>query len=487
MPVMDPDEIVNDPLWAMQQAVEGMLREHFKMLPVIVQSGDGHTMVAQSAIAFNVTQPDGSVKATNMAPIHAPIKFAGGGGVSATHPVCKGDEGCVIFADRNHDAWHQKGGENNTPVDARTHNPSDAHFFAGGRSDPRKLNPAPSSTSHQTRGDDGNHVSDVHPANGVSHASTAKVSSVAGGASGSGTLHTPGSLIKNSARILMNSVKIPGFPSPGTTIAGNLAVATKPLGAIGPMASAIASKMTSILSGGAGAVMANPIAAATSALSGAATSGAASLTSALGGAAASTVAAMTGGSGLTSALSALTTHANNISGVSVPTGGAPGLSDILNHADAVTNYFGASPPSSVSMSSVLAPLTSSPTLATMLASANSVVAQVLAGTMTDAAGAAAITALTSQINTLITGSLGAVSTLQAALPAMANAMAVASAASSLNPAMNALSSALATSGSQMADLTTAAQAAVTPTDAEKGHATSFPDASAGQQGATGGY
>ena len=486
MPVMDPVEIVNDPLWAVQQAIEGMLREHFKMLPVIVQSGDGHTMVAQSAIAFNVTQPDGSVKPTNMAPINAPIKFAGGGGVTATHPVTQGDEGCVIFADRNHDAWHQKGGENNAPVDARTHNPSDAHFIPGGRSDPRKLNPAPSSTSHQTRSDDGNHVSDVHPQNGVSHASTAKVSSIAGGASGSGTLHVPGSLIKNASRILMNSVQIPGFPSPGQTIAGNLAVATKPLGAIGPMAAAIASKMTSILSGGAGAVMANPVAAATSALSGAVTGGAASLTSALGGAAASTVAALTGGSGLATALASLTTHTNNISGVSVPTGGAPGLSDVLNHADAVNNYFGSSPPSSVAISSVIAPLDPA-TPTAMLASVNSIVAQVLAGTMSDASGAAAINAITAQANALVTNSTGAISTLMAAIPAMSNAMAVASAASSLNPAMNALSSALATAGSQMASLTSAAQAAVAPTPSEIGHATSFPDASAGQQGATGGF
>lgn len=164
---MDIAERVDDLTNAVRLAVQGELRAVWKVMPVIVQSGDGHTAVLQPAISGIVKAPDGTI--TNPAlPVlsDTPIHFTGGGGVSSTHPVSEGDEGVVIFTDRAQDTWHQSGGVNNAPIDDRSHHMADGRYIPGGRSDPRKLANV-SQTEHHIRSDDGKHTLAHSPTNGT--------------------------------------------------------------------------------------------------------------------------------------------------------------------------------------------------------------------------------------------------------------------------------------------------------------------------------
>ena len=154
---------------AVQDAIDGALANVWTVIPVIVQSGDGHTATVQPAIKGIVKMPDGTITNPAMPLLQdLPIHYAGGGGVSSTHPVTQGDEGVVVFTSRNQDSWHQSGGSENLPVDKRTHHLSDGRYIPGGRSNPRKL-PNVSSTSHQTRSDNGKVTIDTHPTGGITH------------------------------------------------------------------------------------------------------------------------------------------------------------------------------------------------------------------------------------------------------------------------------------------------------------------------------
>lgn len=186
---MDVSERIDDFTQAFQTAMEGILRGVSKAIPVIAQASDGHTVSAQAVTSVGLKQPDGSIIQTALPPFaDAPAHFPGGGGVTHTHPIAKGDEGVMLIVDRNQDSWHQNGGANNAPVDDRAHHLADCRYLPGGRSNPRKLDPPPSSSSSQSRSDNGNHVVDVHPQNGVHSASTVKIAQTSGGSS---TVHTP--------------------------------------------------------------------------------------------------------------------------------------------------------------------------------------------------------------------------------------------------------------------------------------------------------
>lgn len=199
---MEISERIDDITDAVRAAIQGELRAMFKIMPVIAQSSDGHTVTMQSAVTAIFKMPDGSIQNPPMAQFQdAPAHFPGGGGVTDTHPINNGDEGLILFTDRSQDAWHQNGGADNVPLDNRTHHISDGRYIPGGRSDPRKMDPAPSSTSHQKRADDGNHVLETHPQNGVTHASTAAVKSISGSSS---TTHTPDGIRHEAGQINMN-------------------------------------------------------------------------------------------------------------------------------------------------------------------------------------------------------------------------------------------------------------------------------------------
>jgi hypothetical protein len=473
---------------AVRIAIEGALKSFWTAMPAIVQKlSNGHTMTAQATINGIQRQFDGTLKNAPLPPFDdVPVHFPGGGGVTATHPVATGDEGLVVFASRNQDSWHQSGGTNNDPMDARTYHLADGRWIPGGRSDPRKMNPPPSTSSHQTRSDDGNHVSDVHPQNGITHSSTAKHLVIVGGSSGAGTLHLPeGKIIKNAAKVLINTVTADGLPPPGLTIANKKLVAGTPLPAAGPQASSIASVMASVLSGGLGALFSDPTAAANTGLSGAATSGAAALTIALGGAAATMVAALTGGGGLASALSTLQTGTGNLSGATAPTLPVFGLNDILNHAANLTQYFGAAaPPTSVALATVLAPLQSSSTLTGLQTSLNALVASVIAGSTTVAAGTTSVNGMNTTVSALMTNANAALTTLQTGLPALA--LAAAAGTAGISQDSNVMSVFTAASNTGLAALAADFAAIVAPSTADLAAIVSFPDASATQAGARGG-
>ena len=322
---------------AFYNAFWGQMKAVWTAMPVQVQSSDGHKATAQSAINGTFVDPLTSTVTTGqIAPWQdMPIHYARGGGVSHTHPVVQGDEGIALFTARPMDSWFQNGGVNNNPVDDRTHSISDGRYLPGGNSLPMKLDPPASQASSQIRSDDGNHVNDVHPQNGLTHASTKKDLIIVNGQQGTGTLHGPVNKIVNTygngqGNLLVNTVETPGIPPPPPSPFGLLINQAQnltggPLPVAGVMAGQMSSVMASVLSGGASAIFTDPTAAINSALSNIVSTGAASLTSALGGAAATMVAAMTGSGGLTSALTTLATGTGSMSGVSAPTGGNFGL------------------------------------------------------------------------------------------------------------------------------------------------------------------
>ena len=83
-----------------------------------------------------------------------PVFFPSGGGFSMTFPLVEGDEVLVVFASRCIDRWW-KYGSVQPQNEFRMHDLSDGFAFAGFRSQPRVLDPVPSTTSMQLRSDDG--------------------------------------------------------------------------------------------------------------------------------------------------------------------------------------------------------------------------------------------------------------------------------------------------------------------------------------------
>lgn len=246
---MDFDERVRADTDSLVSVVYGLMKNMWHSLPVIAQSSDGHTMKAQSSVHGSFTDPGTGKITTGLMEIISdiPVHFAGGGGVTHTHPVKQGDEGILQLLSRPQDSWWQNGGSNNDPIDARMHDLSDARYIPGGRSNPRKMNPAPSASSGQARSDDGKHVVDYHPQNGITHASVMKVLSIVGGLGGSGTLHTIENIVANAAKgkVLLQTVKSAGIPPPGQmVIADAKLVVGEALPAISSLAQSI---MSSIL------------------------------------------------------------------------------------------------------------------------------------------------------------------------------------------------------------------------------------------------
>jgi hypothetical protein len=159
-------ELAADDSDALKAAIQAELRTIFTALPAIITSSDQHTANANSAINGLVRNPDGTMSYVPPPPFQTmPVHFAGGGQVTSTHPVLSGDEGIALFFARNVDSWHQAGGQQ-TPLDARQHNPSDSAYLGGIKSDPNTIpNPQPDSFQHRSL--DGRITHDVHPTNGL--------------------------------------------------------------------------------------------------------------------------------------------------------------------------------------------------------------------------------------------------------------------------------------------------------------------------------
>jgi len=467
---MDLRERIDAPDEALVAAIRGVLTQYWTSLPVIVQSSDGHTATLQAAIKGKFVNPaTGKVTTGKMAPFQdVPVHFPNGGGVSYTHPVAQGDEGILHFLARPQDTWWQNGGSDNEPIDDRTHSLSDARYHAGGRSNPRKLSPAPSQVSLQSRSDDGNHVYDVHPKNGLTAASSVKHTTIVGGQNGSGTLHIPDKIIKNAKKILLNTIQAQGIPPPGQlTVAQRRLVATLPLPAL---SDAIASAMSGVLSGGGSSLFKDPTAAANSALSQTASNSAGMVTSALGGAGATLVAALTGSGGLGPSLATLATATSGMSGASAPSDGNPGLAEVRNHLTKAQTYFGDQPPATVSPTIVTAPLTCSAQLKTYGDEIDQIVAKCIAGLMSVSDATAAVEAITAEINALVPASAAAIDALAAAEEELNNALEAANS----DPATDGLHSLLASASPALAELRSAMNAILELTPSEVASAAAFP-------------
>ena len=138
---------------------------------VVESSPDGHNAVLQPVTKLKKIDP--TTGATTYEDyttfVDTPVHFAGGGGVTATHPITQGDEGIVLHAARDFDAWRQSGGTQQ-PMDNGVNNAGNAIHIPGVRSDPRKIQQV-STEAHHVRSDDKKHVSEVHPQNGITHTS----------------------------------------------------------------------------------------------------------------------------------------------------------------------------------------------------------------------------------------------------------------------------------------------------------------------------
>jgi hypothetical protein len=473
---------------ALREAIRGVLKEVWTALPSsITKDSDGHTATHQSTVKQIITFPDGSTTTVPFPDFDtSPVHYPGGGGVTATHPVKKDDEGVSLFLSMPQDLWHDKGGVQD-PVDGRRHHLSDSRWIPGGRSNPRKLNPPPSTSSGQDRSDDGNHVRDYHPQNGLSSVSTKKhLTQVGGsGSGGAGTLHLPGKILKNAAKVLINCIKQDPLPPPGDSFANRKQIATKSIGAGagGAGGGGIASIMSSLMGGGASSMFASPIAAAGGALSGAITSA----VSALGGVsgAGGLMSALSGSGGLSDALSGLMGGVSALSGVTAAGVGGFGLTDLLSHAQSLSQFFGSSTaPSSVSLSTVLAPLQSGSTLSGLTSSLTTLSASVVAGATTPTAATATVNSWTAQIAALMTNSSAAISTMNDAAPLLNTALAIAGAGAGLDANEQAIAAAISTP--QLAALTAAINSIFALSDTDAASAQAFPDADATQPGATGG-
>lgn len=172
--------------------------------------------------------------------------------------------------------------------------------------------------------------------------------------------------------------------------------------------------LSSVLSGGIGSLLQSPLAAAL-----------APLTTAISGALTS-LNALTSGTSmapLVTALGSLSISATNLSAladnlVGVGANAAlPSLLDVVGHMGAVQSL-GSLVPSNLSLATVLAPVQSASLLTKTLSSLQPVVAQAIAGTMTVSNAAAAVGALQASLDAVTNASTTAVSTVQAAQPAL---------------------------------------------------------------------
>lgn len=138
---MDPRERNASPVEVLQGAMDGRQAEIWTALPCIVETFDpvAMTLTAQPSTLIQYRNPQGGLDLLQMPLLlDCPVMFPGGGGVTLTFPVRKGDECLVVFASRCIDSWWQSGGVQ-APSEFRMHDLSDGFAFVGVRSQPRRF------------------------------------------------------------------------------------------------------------------------------------------------------------------------------------------------------------------------------------------------------------------------------------------------------------------------------------------------------------
>lgn len=154
---MDPRERYDDPLKALQVAMQGLQSRIWTAIPgYILEISDlaGQlTVKVQPTIKGIVTDQTGKSTYAPLPPLpDVPVIIMGGGGYSAVFPIAVNDEALVIFSSRNIDGWWQSGGIQ-VPGDQRQHDLSDGFAIVGPRNQTRPISAYPSTTM-QLRSDD---------------------------------------------------------------------------------------------------------------------------------------------------------------------------------------------------------------------------------------------------------------------------------------------------------------------------------------------
>jgi hypothetical protein len=161
---MDRRERTNDLEAAIAVALKGALADLWTGMPGILQSFNAAAMTAvvQPAIQGQNQKQDGSWSNVNLPLLlDCPVQFSGGGGVSLTMPLKKGDEVWINFANRCIDAWWSQGGIQ-PQAEFRMHDLSDGFCFPKVWSKPNALSNV-STTKAQLRSDDGNTYVELDP------------------------------------------------------------------------------------------------------------------------------------------------------------------------------------------------------------------------------------------------------------------------------------------------------------------------------------
>ncbi|MCU4406513.1 Gp138 family membrane-puncturing spike protein [Acinetobacter junii] len=135
------NELSPDQLTIMQDAIKSELANFWTALPCEIDSYDSEavTVNVQPLIKIPVMTTSGDIETVELPVIQdVPVMFPCAGGFTITHPIKKGDECLVSFADRNIDLWWQSGGIQN-PFDMRKHDLSDGFAFFRPQSQTKKI------------------------------------------------------------------------------------------------------------------------------------------------------------------------------------------------------------------------------------------------------------------------------------------------------------------------------------------------------------
>lgn len=135
------NELAPDQLSIVRDAIRAELANLWTALPCEIDSYDSEavTVNVQPLIKIPVMTNSGEIKTVELPVIEdVPVMFPCAGGFTITHPIKKGDECLVSFADRNIDLWWQSGGIQN-PFDMRKHDLSDGFAFFRPQSQTKKI------------------------------------------------------------------------------------------------------------------------------------------------------------------------------------------------------------------------------------------------------------------------------------------------------------------------------------------------------------
>jgi len=160
----DTNQLVNDPTRTFKDMLNALKAGFWVALPCVVDSYDSDkvTITAQPTIRIPMRKEDGTISMEEIPLLQdVPVMFTRGGGCVITHPINKGDECLVVFADRCIDLWWQNGDIQN-PFDNRKHDLSDGFALFAPQSQPNRVKNI-STEALQIRTEDGEAFIELNP------------------------------------------------------------------------------------------------------------------------------------------------------------------------------------------------------------------------------------------------------------------------------------------------------------------------------------